>query len=403
MSGSATTPEAGEILVALEGTSGGAAAPRLASALRARFPERRTTVLLTRYGAGGVALALPGEEEQAHGAASLAPSLAGGGIPGEESPLGALLREGVRRGAAAVALVGAGEHDPEIDWQGRLLAPVLEQGFDLVCPAYLRQKTDAMLATGIVYPLTRALYGWRLRQPLGGEVALSNGLARRLLDDADWRRDPIHVGSDPWLIAKALTEGHRACQAWLGRWPSPEGEPEEASQALARVLGLVFREMERRADRWQRVEGSRPVPGFGEGSLLDGSPSRLPVGRLVEGFQIGQRDLGPVWGLVLPPATLVGLRRAAAAPPQEFRLDDALWARLVYDFAVAYYARTMERRQLLLAMTPLYLGWVASFLNETRDLDGDATEARVEALCGAFEREKRYLIARWRWPDSFNP
>jgi hypothetical protein len=63
----------------------------------------------------------------------------------------------------------------------------------------------------------------------------------------------------------------------------------------------------------------------------------------------------------------------------------------------------MERRQLLASLTPLYLGWIASFAGETRSLDEQAAEARVEALCAAFEQEKRYLIARWRWPDGFNP
>ena len=97
--------------------------------------------------------------------------------------------------------------------------------------------------------------------------------------------------------------------------------------------------------------------------------------------------IGPVMDLVLP---------LIATP-------DELWARIVYDFAVAHFAKTMERRQLLASMTPLYLGWVASFVAEVGALDGAAAEARIESLCAAFEREKRYLIARWRWPDTFNP
>ncbi len=76
---------------------------------------------------------------------------------------------------------------------------------------------------------------------------------------------------------------------------------------------------------------------------------------------------------------------------------------MVYDFAVAHYTRTMERGQLLRSLTPLYLGWVAGFVNDVQALDGAGTEARVDALCAAFEQEKRYLIGRWRWPDSFNP
>ena len=64
-------------------------------------------------------------------------------------------------------------------------------------------------------------------------------------------------------------------------------------------------------------------------------------------------------------------------------------------------ARAVERRQLLLSLTPLYLGWVAGFVEETQSLAPEAVEDRVESLCLAFEREKRYLISRWRWPDAF--
>jgi hypothetical protein len=161
--------------------------------------------------------------------------------------------------------------------------------------------------------------------------------------------------------------------------------------------------MERRADRWQRIDGSNPVASFGEPGVLADEPVRVEVAELAAKFRLGLRELDGIWGLVLPPVTRLALQRAAAAASHILRLDDALWARVVYDFAVAHYTRAMERGQLLRSMTPLYLGWVAGFVNDVRGLDGAGTEARIEALCAAFEREKRYLIGRWRWPDSFNP
>ena len=51
----------------------------------------------------------------------------------------------------------------------------------------------------------------------------------------------------------------------------------------------------------------------------------------------------------------------------------------------------------------LYLAWVASFVLEVADAGRDADRGRLERLCGAFEAEKPYLLARWRWPDRFNP
>jgi len=396
---------AGEIVVALDGPSAvDGRAAELELQLNRRFPKHRATLLVTRRRAGEVALATPGVEPSPPLASELSAQVTtGGGIPGQSSALGALLREGVRRRAAAVALVAAAPHDASADWLGLLLAPVLEDGFEYVCPTYLRHRSDAPLNTAVIYPLTRALYGQRLRQPLGGEVALSLPLATLLLDDPDWRRDPLHAGSDAWLVAKALAGRRRICQAWLGAWPGAGRGDEGVTETLTRALGLVFREMERHASRWQRVEGSLPVPSFGSGGWLGGEAPRVNLERLLDKFRLGARELAPVWSLVLPPATLLGLRQASAARTEAFRFQDDAWARIVYDFAVAYYAKTMERRQLLASFTPLYLGWIASAVQETHGLDEVAFEARLEALCAAFERQKRYLISRWRWPDGFNP
>jgi hypothetical protein len=397
--GSAPEPGGGGVLVAIDGRSRPAAAvARVAAEVLRRFPSPGTAVLAARQRGGEVVLAPPEEAAPETSAPHAAP-FPGGGVPGSESPLGALLREGDRRGAAALALVAAEERDGSADWLGLLLGPILEGAADFVSPAYRRGRAEGLLNTGVVYPLTRALYGWRLRQPMGEEAALSLPLARRLLLDPDWRRRPEDAGSDAWLVAKVLAAEAPACQAWLGAWPRPDGPPEEASQALARVLGPVFRVMEGQAERWQRVDGSLPLPSSGAAGILEEAPARLRLDRLEAAFRLGLRELEPVWGLVLPAATRLALRRLAAQ--ERLALDDSLWARTVYDFAVAHYTRTVERRQLLLSMTPLYLGWVAGFLAETQDLTAGAVEARIESLCGAFEREKGYLISRWRWPDSF--
>jgi hypothetical protein len=63
----------------------------------------------------------------------------------------------------------------------------------------------------------------------------------------------------------------------------------------------------------------------------------------------------------------------------------------------------MNRDHLLAAFLPLYLGWLAGFALELGDPDPVNAERRIEALCLRFEAEKPYLIARWRWPDRFNP
>jgi hypothetical protein len=107
--------------------------------------------------------------------------------------------------------------------------------------------------------------------------------------------------------------------------------------------------------------------------------------------------------LVLPPASLLGLRRLSRLEPEQFRMPDELWVRIVYDFALAHRLRTINRDHLLRSMTPLYLGWVASHAREVETAEAPAVEERLERLAIAYEVGKSYLVSRWRWPDRFNP
>jgi hypothetical protein len=52
---------------------------------------------------------------------------------------------------------------------------------------------------------------------------------------------------------------------------------------------------------------------------------------------------------------------------------------------------------------PLYLGWAASHVLEVGSQGEAAAEQRIAALASVFEADKPYLVARWRWPDRFNP
>ncbi len=304
-------------------------------------------------------------------------------------------------GASACAWLGGSSDSAER--LRLLLEPVLVEGLDFVSASYRRAPFDGALTTALVYPLTRALYGVRLRQPLGPELALSRRFAEQLASDRDWVEDPTRAGADLWVMARAVEGGFGLGQAFLGPYPPYLAEPDAPpSESLAQVADLLFRGMERTAATWQRVRGSRPVPTFGESTPLPAA-RHPPHEALVAAFELGCQDLVELWGAVLPPATLVALRRAARQPGASFRLDDGLWARAVYDFALGHRQRVMDRGQLLRSLTPIYLGWLAGLLGEGAGRGPEEVEARVERLCLAFEAEKPYLISRWRWPDRFNP
>jgi hypothetical protein len=161
--------------------------------------------------------------------------------------------------------------------------------------------------------------------------------------------------------------------------------------------------MEHTAAFWQKVRGSQAVPWFGPPAAIEPEHSEINRKPMIDSFRQGCVDLLEIWRLVLPPASLLEVRRMERQAEEELRFGDELWARVVYDFALGYHLRVMGRDHLLKAITPLYLGWAASFTKEMEHAGGTEVEERLERLCLEFEKQKRYLIARWRWPDRFNP
>ena len=304
-----------------------------------------------------------------------------------------------RLGARACALVGSDPAQLPPDALCRLVAPVVEQGFDLITPLYLRRRFEGLLLSAVVAPLIRALYGRRILFPVGADLGLSGRMVERQLTLPSAGRDGIPV----WLPSDALSAGFQVGQAQLGVPLPAQRDPPEVSAAVVQVLGPLFLDLERNAAAWQKVRGSQAVPIFGPARWLVDEPGAVEVTRLIETFRLGYRDLQEVWSAVLPPATLLELKRLTAPASTTFRLPDELWARIVYDFAVAHRLRVMSRDHLLGAMTPLYLAWVASYANEVGTAPPVAVEYRLEQVGAAFEAQKPYLMSRWRWPDRFHP
>jgi hypothetical protein len=376
------------------------AALALQAALRAAFPGRPSLAVVVAANAAGTVE--PGARLVPAGDGRPPPAVhAGAGGP--EAALHALLEVANELHAPACALLEPMPRPAEPSWLRMLLDPVLSGAADLVAPSYARRRFDGVLVSGLVYPLTRALFGQRIRQPLGTEMVLSRRLVENLSSDDGWRTDPAHAGSELWVIAKALVRECRCAQVFLGPRPVPQAQPADVADALANVLGTLFHEMDLHAARWQRVRGSCPVATYGD-EHLPGEPAPPPApGPLVAAFDLGWQDLRSLWSAVLPPNTLLALQRIPRDPPPAFRMPDAIWARVVYDFAVGWRVKVMDRLQLLRSLTPIYMGWLASFVNEVSELDRVQTEERIERLAAAFEAEKPYLISRWRWPDRFTP
>jgi len=284
-----------------------------------------------------------------------------------------------------------------------LLEPIISRDQDLVVAYYQRRKFDGLINIAIVYPLLRALYGKRVQWPMARDFSLSRPLVERCI--AATAPGPARVSevSPAWIVTEALSGGFQVCQAHLHARLEAAQPAADLSTVLARVLGPIFLEIERDASFWQKLRGSQPIPTFGAAVPLTEESSPVDVSRMIESFQLGFRNLQEVWNLVLSPATIIGLKKMTRLAPEQFHMPDELWARIVYDFALGFRLRVINREHLLRALTPVYLAWVASYAREVQEAGEAGVEERIARLCTVFEAEKPYFQSRWRWPDRFNP
>jgi hypothetical protein len=310
----------------------------------------------------------------------------------------AIFDSALKLGARACAIVASDLSSVRADWAPLLLEPVTDHGFDLVVPCYARHRFEGLINRAIVYPLVRALYGKQIRNPLGPDVSVSAGLMRRMTVASKARIHPLIS-----LAAEAITGGMKVCQSYLGARGYPPPDWADVSSLLAQVLGPLFLDVERYAPYWQRERESQPVPEFGRQQYVEGPENAVDVSHLIETFHFGTRNLPEIWSIILPPSTLVELQRLTRQDRAGFRIPDETWAHVVYDFALAHRLRPISRDQILRAITPIYLGWVASYALEVESSSPEAVETRLERLCVAYESARPYLVSRWRWPDRFNP
>jgi hypothetical protein len=280
-------------------------------------------------------------------------------------------------------------------WIELLLGPVVHEGFDYVAPLYLRHKYDGTITNSIVYPLTRALYGREVRQPIGGDFGFSGRLASHYLEREVWDSDVARFGIDIWMTTTALADGFEVCESFLGaKIHDPKDPGSDLAGMFVQVVSSVFDLMHVYRSRWDAVVGAEKVPLFGFPHSVGLEPVAVDVERMIGIFRQATRDLREVWQAALLPSDLSEVVAVAAAEP--FRFPDPLWVRVVYGFAAAYEHVRLPREQLLRSLVPLYLGRTASFVLETRTCGAEEVEQRIHALADEYVAQKPHLRERWR-------
>ncbi|MFC2160326.1 glycosyltransferase [Acidobacteriota bacterium] len=320
------------------------------------------------------------------------------GVKGKGNNVRNLLIAAVELNASAVVMVDADLKSITPEWIQYLGEPVFS-GFNYVCPIYVRHKYDGSITNHIAYPLLRTLYGLRVRQPIGGDFGLSGRMARALLSEKNWNETVGQFGIDIWMTTIAIARRFKVCQTFLGTPKSHRAKDpsKHLGPMFKQVIRTLFDLMIDFEYLWKDLSDSLPSSIFGFGLGVDEKPPEVQVDTeaLYRSFISGFDQFGELWEKILPSREMSLFEKTCKMAKDQFYYPSDLWARILFNFAIAYRNNEISRDSIIESMIPFYHSRILSFVNKTGDKGIKDCEEYFEHIVRVFEDEKEYLIKRW--------
>lgn len=319
-------------------------------------------------------------------------------LTGKGNSLRNLFRKAVELDARAILVIDADASSITPRWIKNLGDPLF-RNFGFVSPLYLCHRFEGTFTNNIAYPLTRTLYGRRVRQPMGGDIGFSGQLARLYLEDKPWDDRISHLGIDIWMIILAMTHGVPICQSFMGqpKVQKPKDPAADLGPLFDQVVGTIFTMMCHYEKRWGSIKWSKPtaILGFGQGEVETIPDMSINKERFYARFTEGVKNRIDRWKAVLAPEVFSKLTEVAEIGADRFDFPTELWAKILFDYAIAFRKGDDEADSLLDSLEPLYYGRALSDVNKVEIMSTQQAEEYVEDQCLIFEETKPYLLRRW--------
>ena len=279
-------------------------------------------------------------------------------------------------------------------WIEHLGQPPIYGTADLVVPYYVRYKYDGIITNNLAYPLTRALYGVHLRQPISGDYGVSAEFSRRLLEHPHF---PFHFGIDIFMTTVAAAEAVGIQEVLLGlklhesttKYIDPGTH---LTPMFREVVGTILDLMMYYEEVWKNEYVYRRISRVkAKYHGQKPTPITVDIGKVDKMFKQGYKDFKNLIAASIANDVFEELGKASQKEPVD--IPPELWAKIVYSMAAAYKKNKAERIHILDALRILWLGRFTSYVNDTKDMNTEEAEREIERQAQIFEQERDYLIS----------
>ena len=274
------------------------------------------------------------------------------------------------------------------EWVKHFAQPVLE-GYDFVNPIYSRHKYDGTITNNICYPLVYGLFCRNIRQPIGGDFALSRRFVEHLVRQP-WHRTTEEYGIDIFMTMNAILGGFRICETGLGAKRHKPSAP-KLGPMFIQVVSTAFLTVLRHVDTWKAATSIEQPALFGLRHM--DPPQDLDIDRSAiekqarDGFAQCRADLEKVLSADLYKELAVMFDGGTI----DISADQ--WVTTVYDMIAGFKVAT-DRNALVESLKGLYFGRALAFMNKTWDATSEEAEKDILAQAEVFLARREYLVEK---------
>jgi len=289
-------------------------------------------------------------------------------------------------------------------WIYSIYRPI-ELGYDFVLPVFNRPPEGKRITDHLIIPLLISLYGYRLREPIGGVYGINKKAFDKFLKDKKLfaETDVGNYGIDIFVTLAAIVNDLEICQSNLGtrlKLSSPGEFPVRLRQALRTMFDQIGYTTEWWAKKGRALKTAPPL--YGNLPTLQPPQIDLDISYEIERFKVDfQRYKDYLYKKLCHPTLFEKLLILSNSSEDQFYFASSDWAECVYTLILAYFfQKEIPKADILDTLVILNRARMATFVREVQDFEGDAKglEANrlIEAQIRDFTTLRELFEEHWR-------
>jgi hypothetical protein len=286
-------------------------------------------------------------------------------------------------------------------WISRLAQPIIAGNADYTAPFYHSLTFDTPVTNIFGYPMFRALFGRRIRQPFLTDRAFSGELNEHYLANRDWPLDLPYSATEMTLTILSITKKARICQSYMATprlsWQSTPLDAGTGHQFRKVALSL-FSLTDLFKDVWLNCKRSKPTNITG----TELAPSVIAP-RTISPPEVFMDEIAAIvdqysglWHDVFNGRKDWIFQKLVNEPAESMSVGTEDWVHVCYKSAVAFQTLGDEARaDFLRALTAVFYGRLLTWLQSGKGLSMPQMEALTEKECGLFEAKRHVFADDW--------